>query len=114
MPPAAGDVTVNGRHVHDMGWPLHEVGALLESRSIHPRRSWVRNLLKSRAREAGRSSSPAASWPRWPSPPMRSSSAPAGGLHPGKIRPSAVQAAPAQQHGDKHSFALKSSRHGGP
>lgn len=27
---------------------------------------------------------------------------------------SAVRAAPAQQRGDKHSFALKSSRHGGP
>ena len=214
--PRSGDVTVNGRHVHDMSWPLREVGALLESRSIHPGRSarahlqmlaqtnsiqrarvdevlemtgltsvsrrqagtfplamthrigmaaallgdpevllfdepvnglamtgripaivrvgplgavitngpvngldpdgvrWVRNLLKGLAREGWRSSSPATSWPRWPSPPMRSSSAPAGGLHPGKIRPSALQAAPAQQRGDKHSFALKSSRHGGP
>jgi len=43
-----------------------------------------------------------------------SSSAPAGGLYPGKIRPSALPAAPAQQRGDKRSFALKSSRHGGP
>lgn len=47
----SGDVTVNGRHVHHMSWPLHEVGALLESQFIHPRRSWVRNLLKGRARE---------------------------------------------------------------
>jgi len=39
MPPGSGDVTVNGRHVHDMSWPPHEVGALLESRSIHPGRS---------------------------------------------------------------------------
>jgi ABC-2 type transport system ATP-binding protein len=31
--PNGGDVTVNGRHVHDLSWPLHEVGALLESRS---------------------------------------------------------------------------------
>jgi hypothetical protein len=30
---------VNGRHVRDMSWPLHEVGALLEARSIHPGRS---------------------------------------------------------------------------
>ena len=30
---------MNGRHVHDMSWPLHEVGALQESRSIHPGRS---------------------------------------------------------------------------
>jgi len=37
--PNAGDVTVNGRHYHDLPWPLHEVGALLESRSIHPGRS---------------------------------------------------------------------------
>ncbi len=37
--PNSGDVTVNGRHVHDMPWPMHEVGALLESRSIHPGRS---------------------------------------------------------------------------
>jgi len=37
--PNGGDVTVNGRHVHDLSWPLHEVGALLESRSIHPGRS---------------------------------------------------------------------------
>ena len=37
--PGSGDVAVNGRHVHDMSWPLHEVGALLESRSIHPGRS---------------------------------------------------------------------------
>jgi ABC-2 type transport system ATP-binding protein len=34
--PNGGDVTVNGRHVHDPPWPLHEVGALLESRSIYP------------------------------------------------------------------------------
>ena len=37
--PDAGGVTVNGRHYHDLPWPLHEVGALLEARSIHPGRS---------------------------------------------------------------------------
>jgi ABC-2 type transport system ATP-binding protein len=37
--PSAGDVTVNGRHYHDLPWPLHEVGALLEAKSIHPGRS---------------------------------------------------------------------------
>ena len=37
--PDAGDVTVNGRHYHDLPWPLHEVDALLEARSIHPGRS---------------------------------------------------------------------------
>jgi len=37
--PDAGDVTVNGRHYHDLPWPLHEVGALLEAKAIHPGRS---------------------------------------------------------------------------
>ncbi|MGH9294413.1 MAG: ATP-binding cassette domain-containing protein, partial [Acidimicrobiales bacterium] len=37
--PNGGNVTVNGRHYHDLPWPLHEVGALLEARSIHPGRS---------------------------------------------------------------------------
>jgi ABC-2 type transport system ATP-binding protein len=36
---SGGDVTVNGRHYHDLPWPLHEVGALLEARAIHPGRS---------------------------------------------------------------------------
>lgn len=35
----AGDVTINGRYCHDLRWPLHEVGALLEARAIHPGRS---------------------------------------------------------------------------
>ncbi|MGH2928388.1 MAG: ABC transporter ATP-binding protein [Solirubrobacteraceae bacterium] len=37
--PNAGAVTVNGRHFHDLPWPLREVGALLEARAIHPGRS---------------------------------------------------------------------------
>jgi ABC-2 type transport system ATP-binding protein len=37
--PTTGDVTVNGRHYHDLPWPLHEVGALLEAKAIHPGRS---------------------------------------------------------------------------
>jgi len=37
--PNAGDATVNGRHYHDLPWPLHEVGALLEAKAIHPGRS---------------------------------------------------------------------------
>jgi hypothetical protein len=36
---AAGDATVNGRHVHAVPWPLHEVGALLESWAVRPGRS---------------------------------------------------------------------------
>lgn len=37
--PNEGDVKVNGRHYHDLAWPLHEVGALLEAKAIHPGRS---------------------------------------------------------------------------
>ena len=43
--PNAGDVTVNGRHYHDLAWPLHEVGALLEAKAIHPGRSARNHLL---------------------------------------------------------------------
>jgi ABC-2 type transport system ATP-binding protein len=37
--PSAGDVAVNGRPYHDLPWPLHEVGALLEAKAVHPGRS---------------------------------------------------------------------------
>jgi ABC-2 type transport system ATP-binding protein len=37
--PSSGDVTINGRHFHDLPWPLDEVGALLEAKAIHPGRS---------------------------------------------------------------------------
>jgi ABC-2 type transport system ATP-binding protein len=37
--PTAGDVTVNGRHYREHAAPLHEVGALLEARSVHTGRS---------------------------------------------------------------------------
>jgi ABC-2 type transport system ATP-binding protein len=37
--PTSGDVTVKGLHYHDLPWPLHEVGALLEAKAIHPGRS---------------------------------------------------------------------------
>ena len=42
--PTAGDVTVNGRHYADLGAPLHEVGALLEARSVHTGRSAYNHL----------------------------------------------------------------------
>jgi ABC-2 type transport system ATP-binding protein len=35
----AGSATVNGRTYHDLPWPLHEVGAVLEAKAIHPGRS---------------------------------------------------------------------------
>ncbi len=37
--PGAGTATVNGKRYHDLAWPLHEVGALLEAKAIHPGRS---------------------------------------------------------------------------
>src|SRR5437588_8701068 len=43
--PTGGDVTVNGRHYRDHVAPLHEVGALLEARSVHTGRSAYNHLL---------------------------------------------------------------------
>jgi ABC-2 type transport system ATP-binding protein len=43
--PTAGDVTVNGKHYRDHSAPLHEVGALLEARSVHTGRSAANHLL---------------------------------------------------------------------
>jgi ABC-2 type transport system ATP-binding protein len=43
--PTSGDVTVNGRHYAEHTAPLHEVGALLEARSIHTGRSAYNHLL---------------------------------------------------------------------
>ncbi|HET8605629.1 MAG TPA: ATP-binding cassette domain-containing protein [Gaiellaceae bacterium] len=43
--PTAGDVTVNGKHYRDHLAPLHEVGALLEARSVHTGRSAYNHLL---------------------------------------------------------------------
>ncbi len=43
--PTAGDVTVNGSHYGDLAAPLHEVGALLEARSVHTGRSAANHLL---------------------------------------------------------------------
>jgi ABC-2 type transport system ATP-binding protein len=43
--PNKGDVTVNGKHYRDHKAPLHEVGALLEARSVHTGRSAANHLL---------------------------------------------------------------------
>jgi ABC-2 type transport system ATP-binding protein len=43
--PQGGRVTVNGRSYRDLPAPLHEVGALLEARSVHPGRT-ARNHLR--------------------------------------------------------------------
>jgi ABC-2 type transport system ATP-binding protein len=43
--PDAGQTTVNGVTYGRLGWPLREVGALLEARAIHPGRSARNHLL---------------------------------------------------------------------
>ena len=43
--PTAGDVTIGGQHYRDLVAPLHEVGALLEARSVHTGRSAYNHLL---------------------------------------------------------------------
>src|SRR6202171_5593615 len=43
--PSDGDVTVNGKHHADHPAPMHEVGALLEARSVHTGRSAYNHLL---------------------------------------------------------------------
>src|SRR5256885_12549541 len=43
--PTSGDVRVNGRHYREHPAPLHEVGALLEARSVHTGRSAYNHLL---------------------------------------------------------------------
>ena len=50
--PSAGRITVNGRAYHDRRFPLHEVGALLEAKAIHPSRS-ARNHLRWLAQSNG-------------------------------------------------------------
>jgi ABC-2 type transport system ATP-binding protein len=43
--PTAGEVTVNGKLYREHAAPLHEVGALLEARSVHTGRSAYNHLL---------------------------------------------------------------------
>jgi ABC-2 type transport system ATP-binding protein len=43
--PTRGDARVNGKHYRDHAAPLHEVGALLEARSVHTGRSAYNHLL---------------------------------------------------------------------
>ena len=43
--PTRGNVTVNGKHYREHAAPLHEVGALLEARSVHTGRSAYNHLL---------------------------------------------------------------------
>ncbi len=43
--PTSGTVTVGGRGYQGKVWPLHEVGALLDARAVHPGRSAYNHLL---------------------------------------------------------------------
>ena len=43
--PTSGSVTVNGRPYREQAAPLHEAGALLDARSVHPGRSAYHHLL---------------------------------------------------------------------
>ena len=43
--PDAGNVTVSGQRYRDLPWPLREVGALLEAKSVHPGRTAYNHLL---------------------------------------------------------------------
>ena len=43
--PTSGSVTVNGRSYTDVPYPLHEVGALLDAKALHPSRSAYNHLL---------------------------------------------------------------------
>ncbi|MDH6114750.1 ABC-2 type transport system ATP-binding protein [Kitasatospora sp. MAP12-15] len=42
--PTSGSVTVNGTGYRGKVWPLHEVGALLDARAVHPGRSGYSHL----------------------------------------------------------------------
>jgi ABC-2 type transport system ATP-binding protein len=50
--PSSGRATVNGRPLAEQPAPLHEIGALLDAKAVHPRRS-ARNHLRSLARTNG-------------------------------------------------------------
>ena len=43
--PTSGTVTVGGHRYQGEVWPLHEVGALLDARAVHPGRSAYNHLL---------------------------------------------------------------------
>jgi ABC-2 type transport system ATP-binding protein len=43
--PNAGTVTVDGRNYHDLGYPMREVGALLDAKAVHGGRSAYNHLL---------------------------------------------------------------------
>ena len=77
--PTAGQAFVNGRHYAEHASPLHEVGALLEARSVHTGRSAYNHLLAlaqthgiRRARTARASARSSSTWRGCRSPSSRS------------------------------------------
>ncbi|GGS45995.1 ABC transporter ATP-binding protein [Actinokineospora fastidiosa] len=43
--PTRGDITIGGRHITDLTDPVRAVGALLDARAVHPRRTAADHLL---------------------------------------------------------------------
>ncbi|MFG1700308.1 ABC transporter ATP-binding protein [Nonomuraea sp. NPDC049309] len=43
--PTSGTVTINGRRYHELRHPLRTIGAMLDARAVHPRRSAYKHLL---------------------------------------------------------------------
>ncbi|KAA5830623.1 ABC transporter ATP-binding protein [Saccharopolyspora hirsuta] len=43
--PTSGEARINGKHYAELPYPLREVGALLDARAVHPRRSAHAHLL---------------------------------------------------------------------
>jgi ABC-2 type transport system ATP-binding protein len=43
--PSGGTVTVNGKHLAQLAWPMREVGALLDAKAVHGGRSAYNHLL---------------------------------------------------------------------
>ena len=43
--PTNGTVTVNGKHLNQLAWPMREVGALLDAKAVHGGRSAYNHLL---------------------------------------------------------------------
>ncbi len=43
--PTSGTVTVNGKHLNQLAWPMREVGALLDAKAVHGGRSAYNHLL---------------------------------------------------------------------
>jgi ABC-2 type transport system ATP-binding protein len=43
--PTSGTVTINGKRLHQLAWPMREVGALIDAKAVHGGRSAYNHLL---------------------------------------------------------------------